>query len=132
MVLPRAKENGILQIPIGAGTFRRTGDDVADAELAHKLFNDPKETAEHVMLVDLARNDLSRNCSTVKVETFKETQFYSHVIHLVSKVVGEIREGVEPLQIVGETFPAGTKEPISMQRSSMQLLKSLTRRRKSV
>ncbi|WP_460640424.1 anthranilate synthase component I family protein [Larkinella harenae] len=91
-----------------AGTFRRTGDDIADAELAQKLHNDPKETAEHVMLVDLARNDLSRNCKTVKVETFKEVQFYSHVIHLVSKVVGEMDDHAKPLQIVGETFPAGT------------------------
>ncbi|RAJ89761.1 anthranilate synthase component 1 [Larkinella arboricola] len=91
-----------------AGTFRRTGDDIADAELAQKLHNDPKETAEHVMLVDLARNDLSRNCKTVKVETFKEVQFYSHVIHLVSKVVGEMDENAKPLRIVGETFPAGT------------------------
>lgn len=91
-----------------AGTFRRTGDDAADAELAQKLYNDPKETAEHVMLVDLARNDLSRNCNVVKVETFKEIQYYSHVIHLVSKVVGEMNGEVEPLQIVGETFPAGT------------------------
>lgn len=91
-----------------AGTFRRTGDDIADAELAQKLHNDPKETAEHVMLVDLARNDLSRNCKTVKVETFKEVQYYSHVIHLVSKVVGEMDENAKPLRIVGETFPAGT------------------------
>jgi len=91
-----------------AGTFRRTGDDAADAELAQKLYNDPKETAEHVMLVDLARNDLSRKCNTVKVETFKEVQYYSHVIHLVSKVVGELNPATEPLQIVAETFPAGT------------------------
>lgn len=91
-----------------AGTFRRTGDDVRDAELAQKLYDDPKESAEHVMLVDLARNDLSRNCDVVKVETFKEIQYYSHVIHLVSKVVGELTESADPLQIVAETFPAGT------------------------
>ena len=91
-----------------AGTFRRTGNDVADAELAQKLYDDPKESAEHVMLVDLARNDLSRNCDVVKVETFKEVQYYSHVIHLVSKVVGELTEDADPLQIVAETFPAGT------------------------
>ncbi|MFC5413179.1 anthranilate synthase component I family protein [Larkinella bovis] len=101
------KGNKAIIYPI-AGTFRRTGDDVADAELAQKLHNDPKETAEHVMLVDLARNDLSRNCKTVKVETFKEVQYYSHVIHLVSKVVGEMDENAKPLRIVGETFPAGT------------------------
>ncbi len=91
-----------------AGTFRRTGDDAKDAELAQKLYDDPKESAEHVMLVDLARNDLSRNCDVVKVETFKEVQYYSHVIHLVSKVVGQLNEGADPLQIVAETFPAGT------------------------
>ncbi len=91
-----------------AGTFRRTGDDIADAELAQELYDDPKESAEHVMLVDLARNDLSRNCDVVQVETFKEVQYYSHVIHLVSKVVGDLNEGADPLQIVAETFPAGT------------------------
>jgi anthranilate synthase component 1 len=91
-----------------AGTFRRTGDDVRDAELAQKLYDDPKESAEHVMLVDLARNDLSRNCNVVNVETFKEVQYYSHVIHLVSKVVGDLTETADPLQIVAETFPAGT------------------------
>jgi anthranilate synthase component 1 len=91
-----------------AGTFRRTGDDIRDAELAQKLYDDPKESAEHVMLVDLARNDLSRNCDVVNVETFKEVQYYSHVIHLVSKVVGNLTETAVPLQIVAETFPAGT------------------------
>ncbi|CAN5315727.1 anthranilate synthase component I family protein [soil metagenome] len=91
-----------------AGTFRRTGDDLHDAELAQKLYDDPKESAEHVMLVDLARNDLSRNCDVVSVETFKEVQYYSHVIHLVSKVVGNLTETADPLQIVAETFPAGT------------------------
>ena len=91
-----------------AGTFKRTGDDTADAEAAQQLLNDPKETAEHVMLVDLARNDLSRSCDAVKVETYKEVQFYSHVIHLVSKVVGTMKEGTNPLQLVADTFPAGT------------------------
>lgn len=91
-----------------AGTFRRTGDVNQDAILADKLYNDPKESAEHVMLVDLARNDLSRSCYPVKVEAFKEVQYYSHVIHLVSKVVGTLGEGTDPLRIVAETFPAGT------------------------
>ncbi len=91
-----------------AGTFRRTGDDEKDAELARQLMNDPKENSEHVMLVDLARNDLSRSSEQVKVETYKEIQFYSHVIHLVSKVSGKIQEGVNKLRIVGDTFPAGT------------------------
>ncbi len=91
-----------------AGTFKRTGNDQADAELARKLYDDPKENSEHVMLVDLARNDLSRACKEVTVETFKEIQYYSHVIHLVSKVVGDLEEGVSPVKIVADTFPAGT------------------------
>jgi anthranilate synthase component I len=91
-----------------AGTFKRTGDDSADAEAAQQLLNDPKETAEHVMLVDLARNDLSRSCDAVRVVTYKEVQFFSHVIHLVSKVVGTMKEGTNPLQLVADTFPAGT------------------------
>jgi anthranilate synthase component I len=91
-----------------AGTFRRTGDDTKDAQLALDLLADPKETAEHVMLVDLARNDLSRSSDQVQVETFKEVQFFSHVIHLVSKVVGKMTAGVNPLQLVADTFPAGT------------------------
>jgi anthranilate synthase component I len=91
-----------------AGTFRRTGDDKADAELAEKLLKDPKEDSEHVMLVDLARNDLSHSCENVKVERYKEVQYYSHVIHLVSKVTGEIKKGNSFMDIVAETFPAGT------------------------
>ena len=91
-----------------AGTFKRTGDDQADLELAQKLFKDPKENAEHVMLVDLARNDLSRNGTQVQVETFKEIQYYSHVIHLVSKVSAEVMPNTLTLQLVADTFPAGT------------------------
>jgi anthranilate synthase component 1 len=91
-----------------AGTFRRTGDDLADAELAEKLKLDAKENAEHVMLVDLARNDLSRDCRDVKVETFREIQFYSHVIHLVSKVTGVLRKEKTTMNLVADTFPAGT------------------------
>jgi len=91
-----------------AGTFRRTGDDKRDYDLAKELLNDPKENAEHVMLVDLARNDLSRHCENVTVETLKEVQYYSHVIHLVSKVTGEMREHDNFAKIVGDTFPAGT------------------------
>ncbi len=101
-------KDGQAEIHPIAGTFKRTGDDAADAEAAQQLLNDPKETAEHVMLVDLARNDLSRSCDSVKVETYKEVQFYSHVIHLVSKVVGTMKEGTNPLQLVADTFPAGT------------------------
>lgn len=91
-----------------AGTFRRTGNDKADTELAEKLLQDPKEDSEHVMLVDLARNDLSRSCDDVKVETYKEVQYYSHVIHLVSKVTGTIKNDSSFMDIVAETFPAGT------------------------
>lgn len=91
-----------------AGTFRRTGNDEADANLARELSDDPKENSEHVMLVDLARNDLSRNGRDVEVETFKEVQFYSHVIHLVSKVLGKLDEETSTAQIVADTFPAGT------------------------
>lgn len=91
-----------------AGTFRRTGNDQEDAVLARKLYDDPKENSEHVMLVDLARNDLSRSSVHVNVEVFKEIQYYSHVIHLVSKVTGELQPGANPLQLVADTFPAGT------------------------
>lgn len=91
-----------------AGTFKRTGNDAADAKLAVKLYDDPKENSEHVMLVDLARNDLSRSSVKVNVEVFKEIQYYSHVIHLVSKVTGKLPKGANPLQLVADTFPAGT------------------------
>ncbi|AWW31972.1 anthranilate synthase component I family protein [Echinicola strongylocentroti] len=91
-----------------AGTFKRTGNDLADAELATKLYDDPKENSEHVMLVDLARNDLSRSSEKVEVDVFKEIQYYSHVIHLVSKVTGVLPETANPLQLVADTFPAGT------------------------
>lgn len=100
--------NGIAEIHPIAGTFKRTGNDKADSELAEKLLNDPKEDSEHVMLVDLARNDLSRSCTDVKVETYKEVQYYSHVIHLVSKVTGKLKEGSTFMDLVAETFPAGT------------------------
>ncbi|RVU25896.1 anthranilate synthase component I family protein [Sandaracinomonas limnophila] len=101
-------DKGLAEIHPIAGTFRRSGDDEKDAELAKALTEDPKETAEHVMLVDLARNDLSKSADEVKVETFKEVQFFSHVIHLVSKVTGKMHKGVNPLQLVADTFPAGT------------------------
>ncbi len=91
-----------------AGTFRRTGNDTADAELARKLSEDEKENSEHVMLVDLARNDLSRSSEEVTVEVFKEVQYYSHVIHLVSKVTGKLSAETAPIRLVADTFPAGT------------------------
>lgn len=91
-----------------AGTFKRTGNDAEDAELARKLEQDPKESAEHVMLVDLARNDLSRHCNGVEVKSFKEVQYYSHLIHLVSKVSGKLQHDVSAFKVVADTYPAGT------------------------
>ena len=96
-----------------AGTFRRTGNDEEDAKLARELAADEKENAEpgrdeHVMLVDLARNDLSRNGNTVQVETYREVQYFSHVIHLVSKVSGQKKADIPTMKIVADTFPAGT------------------------
>ena len=91
-----------------AGTTKRTGDAEADRKGADYLRNDPKENAEHVMLVDLARNDLSRNCHGVKVDFYKDLQYYSHVIHLVSRVSGTLDEGADPIKAFIDTFPAGT------------------------
>ena len=91
-----------------AGTTKRTGVIEADKQGAEYLRNDPKENAEHVMLVDLARNDLSRNCHHVKVDFYKDLQYYSHVIHLVSRVSGELDEGADPIKAFIDTFPAGT------------------------
>lgn len=91
-----------------AGTFRRTGNDAKDAELAQQLTEDPKENAEHIMLVDLARNDLSRCGKNVQVEVYREVQYYSHVIHLVSKVSANLASSASRFRMVGDTFPAGT------------------------
>ncbi|UYW01605.1 anthranilate synthase component I family protein [Flavobacterium agricola] len=91
-----------------AGTFKRTGNDEEDALLAKQLSEDPKENAEHIMLVDLARNDLSRNGKQVTVETLKQIHFYSHVIHLVSKVTAVLKNKDKALQTFVDTFPAGT------------------------
>lgn len=91
-----------------AGTFKRTGNDEQDAELAKQLAKDEKENAEHVMLVDLARNDLSRHGNQVNVETYREVQFFSHVIHLVSKVTAKKHTNTPTMQVVADTFPAGT------------------------
>lgn len=101
-------QNQMAEIHPIAGTFKRTGHDQEDAQLAKKLSEDIKENSEHVMLVDLARNDLSRNCTNVKVEKYKDIQFFSHVIHLVSKVTGQLKNPNEALQLVANTFPAGT------------------------
>ncbi len=100
--------NGKAEIHPIAGTFKRTGNDEQDAALAKELSEDDKENAEHVMLVDLARNDLSRHSTNVKVDKYREVQFFSHVIHLVSKVTGTKNKDVSTMQIVADTFPAGT------------------------
>ncbi len=99
---------GIASINPIAGTFRRTGDDENDKLLARKLATDLKENAEHVMLVDLARNDLSRHATDVKVENYREVQFYSHVIHLVSAVSGKLKDETTMADVISATFPAGT------------------------
>ncbi|MDD3320636.1 MAG: anthranilate synthase component I family protein [Paludibacter sp.] len=91
-----------------AGTFRRTGNDEKDMELAEKLSTDKKENAEHVMLVDLARNDLSRNTDHVEVDVFREVQYYSHVLHLVSSVSGKMKPDTKVIKLFADTFPAGT------------------------
>ncbi len=101
------KKNKAYIDPI-AGTFKRTGDDEKDLQLAEQLRRDPKENAEHVMLVDLARNDLSRNTRNVKLEIFKEIQYYSHVLHMVSRVSGELEPGTNVFKLFADTFPAGT------------------------
>lgn len=101
-------ENGEANINPIAGTFRRTGDDLKDMKLAEELAKDPKENAEHVMLVDLARNDLGRNCREVEVKTYKEVQYYSHVLHLVSEVSGKLRNPNDIARVMADTFPAGT------------------------
>lgn len=101
------RKNQAILNPI-AGTFRRTGNDETDQHKAEELLKDPKENAEHVMLVDLARNDLSRVSEKVQVQNFRQIQFYSHVIHMVSQVTGELPEGFNPYQVLYQTFPAGT------------------------
>jgi len=101
-------KNGKAHIFPIAGTFRRSGNDQEDAAIAERLAADEKENAEHVMLVDLARNDMSRNASEVNVEVFKEIQYYSHVIHLVSKVTGSLKTASSVVRMAADTFPAGT------------------------
>jgi len=123
------KNNTATIYPI-AGTFKRSGNDVEDKMLAEKLERDPKESSEHVMLVDLARNDLSRHCFNVKVKAYKEVQFYSHLIHLVSKVVGTIVSGVTPFNIVADTFPAGTLSGAPKYRA-MQLIDQYENQKRS-
>jgi anthranilate synthase component I len=111
-----------------AGTFKRTGNDEEDTVIAKKLSEDIKENSEHVMLVDLARNDLSRNCNEVKVEKYKEIQFFSHVIHLVSKVTGKLKGN--SMQLVANTFPAGTLSG-APKHKAMQLIESIENRNRT-
>jgi anthranilate synthase component I len=101
-------QNGEAIVHPIAGTFSRSGDDATDRLMADKLLKDTKENAEHVMLVDLARNDLSRSCDDVKVTQYRQVQYYSHVIHLVSEVRGRLRAGHNPFELLASTFPAGT------------------------
>ena len=114
-------DDGLAEIHPIAGTFKRTGDEHKDEILAEELKNDDKENAEHVMLVDLARNDLSRHGSDVKVVTYREVQFFSHVIHLVSKVTGQKHNTTSTMQVVADTFPAGTLSGAPKHRA-MQLI----------
>ncbi|MEY8019692.1 anthranilate synthase component I family protein [Muriicola sp. SD30] len=114
-------KDGKAEIHPIAGTFRRTGNDEEDAILAKKLSEDAKENSEHVMLVDLARNDLSRNGSEVHVENYREVQFFSHVIHLVSKVSAQKKKDIPTLKVVADTFPAGTLSGAPKHRA-MQLI----------
>ena len=107
-----------------AGTTKRTGRKDEDEAAARYLHDDPKENAEHVMLVDLARNDLARNCHDVRIEFFKEMQYYSHVIHLVSRVSGMLNEGADAVKAFLDTFPAGTLSGAPKVRA-MQLISEL-------
>lgn len=101
-------QNGYAYIDPIAGTFKRTGDDTRDRELAEALLEDEKENAEHVMLVDLARNDLSRSGGKVSIEFMRQIQFYSHVIHMVSRVKAKLPKGADIFSLFASTFPAGT------------------------
>ncbi|MEO6220606.1 MAG: anthranilate synthase component I family protein [Ginsengibacter sp.] len=123
------KNNIAIMHPI-AGTYKRTGNDIIDEELAEKLSGDEKETAEHTMLVDLARNDLSRICSDVVVTRFSEIQYFSHVIHLVSEVKGIVEKNTNPFKILGVTFPAGTLSGAPKFRA-MQLINALEKESRS-
>ncbi|HWC53452.1 MAG TPA: anthranilate synthase component I family protein [Chitinophagaceae bacterium] len=101
-------QNGKATVHPIAGTYKRTGNDEIDERETQRLLKDAKENAEHVMLVDLARNDLSRVCDNVVVTHYRQVQYYSHVIHLVSEVTGKVREGSNPFELMAKTFPAGT------------------------
>ncbi len=123
-------KNDLAEIHPIAGTFKRTGDDEKDAQLAKKLTEDIKENSEHVMLVDLARNDLSRSCEEVTVEKYKEVQFFSHVIHLVSKVTGKLKPNHPFMELVAKTFPAGTLSGAPKYKA-MELIESIEKTNRS-
>ncbi len=99
---------GVAKVNPIAGTYRRTGQDQYDIERARELAQDPKEVAEHTMLVDLARNDLGRHAHNIRISSLMEIQYFSHVIHLVSTVEGDLPPDFNPFQIYADTFPAGT------------------------
>lgn len=117
-------ENGKAVVHPIAGTFKRTGNDLTDRAEAERLVHDPKENAEHVMLVDLARNDLSRHAGDVTVTSYRKVHYYSHVIHLVSEVTGMVKEGARAFDIMADTFPAGTLSG-APKFKAMQLIDSL-------
>lgn len=125
----RIKKGRAIINPI-AGTFRRTGNDEQDRLLAEKLCADPKENAEHVMLVDLARNDLSRNAEDVRVDNYREVQYFSHVIHLVSEVSGKLPEDTNMVSVLGNSFPAGTLSG-APKHMAMQLIDRYENQRRS-
>jgi anthranilate synthase component 1 len=125
----RVKKGRAIINPI-AGTFRRTGNDDEDRKLAEKLCADPKENAEHVMLVDLARNDLSRNANDVVVDSFREVQYFSHVIHLVSEVSGKLPDDANLVTVMGNSFPAGTLSG-APKHMAMQLIDRYENQRRS-
>jgi anthranilate synthase component 1 len=125
----RIKKGRAIINPI-AGTFRRTGNDEQDRLLAEKLCADPKENAEHVMLVDLARNDLSRNAEDVRVDNYREVQYFSHVIHLVSEVSGKLPENANMISALGDSFPAGTLSG-APKHMAMQLIDRYENQRRS-
>ncbi len=123
-------ENGKATVHPIAGTFKRIGDDESDKALAIALENDPKENAEHIMLVDLARNDLSRICTKVEVTKLKNINFYSHVIHMVSEVQGNVTEIDNPFKIMASVFPAGTLSGAPKYKA-MQLINDIEKNERS-
>jgi len=125
----RIKKDRAIINPI-AGTFKRSGNDDEDRRSAERLCADPKENAEHVMLVDLARNDLSRNASDVRVDSYRQVQYFSHVIHLVSEVSGKLPENTNMITVLGDSFPAGTLSGAPKHRA-MQLIDTYENQRRS-